>query len=126
MIFLIFFVYLFSQSKTQMTKEERESLLKKTSKPIFEGNMRELKLDRKVSEKDISFKYDRDKIKEILNKYNFPTNYSFFEDTKAQINVKDQASCGSCWSFASTTALSYRFLKKELLWIYLLKSLFLA
>ena len=55
MIFLIFFVYLFSQSKTQMTKEERESLLKKTSKPIFEGNMRELKLDRKVSEKDISF-----------------------------------------------------------------------
>ena len=126
MIFLIFFACLLSQSKTQMTKEERESLLKKTSKPIFEGNMRELKLDRKVSEKDISFKYDRDKIKEILNKYNFPTNYSFFEDTKAQINVKDQASCGSCWSFASTTALSYRFLKKELLWIYLLKSLFLA
>ena len=95
-----------------MTNEERESLLKRTSKPIFEEKAREQKLDRLMSEKDISFKYNRDKIKEILIKYNFPTNYSFFEDTKAPINVKDQANCGSCWSFASTTALSYRFFKK--------------
>ena len=106
MILLIFFACLFFQSKAQMTNEEREFLLKKTSKTITEDIVIRQQLDKLINEKDISFKYDRDKIKEILNKYNFPTNYSFFEDTNAEKKVKDQIGCGACWSFASTTALS--------------------
>ena len=106
MTLLIFFACLFFQSKAQMTNEEREFLLKKTSKTITEDIVIRQQLDKLEDEKDISFKYDRDKIKKILDEYNFPQNYSFFEDTNAEKKVKDQISCGACWSFASTTALS--------------------
>ena len=103
---------MFFQSKAQMTNEEREFLLKKTTKPITEDMVIRQRLDKLVDEKDISFKYDRDKINVILDEYNFPQNYSFFEDTNAEKKVKHQLGCGACWSFASTTALSYRFFKK--------------
>ena len=112
MMLLIFFSCLLFQSKAQMTNEEREYLLKKTSKPITEDIVIRQQLDKLVHEKDISFKYDRDKIKKILDEYNFPQNYNFFEDTNAEKKVKSQEYCGACWSFASTTALSYRFFKK--------------
>ena len=112
MILLIFFACLFFQSKAQMTNEEREFLLKKTTKPITEDMVIRQRLDKLVDEKDISFKYDRDKINVILDEYNFPQNYSFFEDTNAEKKVKNQLDCGACWSFASTTALSYRLFKK--------------
>ena len=112
MILPLVFAFLIAQVKTQMTKEEREDLLKRTSKPIFEEYIKEQNYDRLEKGKDISFKYNKDKIKEIINEYNFPQNYNFFEDSNAEINVKQQGSCGACWSFASTTALSYRFFKK--------------
>ena len=47
-----------------------------------------------------------------MEEYDFPKEYNFLEDTNATIHVKDQKSCGSCWSHAATTCLSYRYHKK--------------
>ena len=69
MILLICFAFFFSLSKAQMTKEERESLLKKISKPIREENIVVQQLDSLINEKDVSFRYDKDKIKQIMNQY---------------------------------------------------------
>lgn len=111
-ILAIFFVLLFSGDNAQMTVEEREMLLKKTAIHINEKNFF-------IKQKDLltydnSFKYDINKIKEIINKYKFPENYNFTKEENITVIIKDQESCGSGWSFASTTALSYRFNKKNI------------
>lgn len=64
-----------------------------------------------VDETDISFKYDNIRIKEVLDQNNFPQEYNFMEENNIDPIIKNQDSCESSWSFASTTALSYRFLK---------------
>ena len=46
-----------------------------------------------------------------MKKYNFPESYNFFEDENITPNVKNQEKCGSCWAFASTSSLAYRFQK---------------
>lgn len=112
-ILSIFFILLFSGNKGQMTIEERENLLKKSAIQINEKNFI---INKKVDNlsKDISFKYDAQKIKEIINKYRFPEKYNFIEEEKITAIIKNQEGCGSCWSFASTTALSYRFKKQNI------------
>ena len=72
----------------------------------------------KIAEKNIqskyinSIQYDHKKIEEIISQYDFPYNYNFIEDSKTDIHKKNQGLCNCSWSFASTTALSYRFYKK--------------
>ena len=72
----------------------------------------------KISEKNIeqkyinSIQYDPKKIIDIISEYDFPYNYNFIEESKIDINIKNQGSCNCSWSFASTTSLSYRFYKK--------------
>ena len=56
--------------------------------------------------------YDHKRIQEIISQYNYPYNYNFIEDSKTDIHKKNQGSCNCSWSFALTTALSYRFHKK--------------
>ena len=112
-ILSIFFILLFSGSKAQMTKEEREKLLKKAAIRINEKNFA-IKKEVDNLSNDISFKYDANRIKEIINKYNFPEDYNFIEEENITAVIKNQDQCGSCWSFASTTALSYRFKKKNI------------
>lgn len=112
-ILSIFFILLFSGNKAQMTKEERERLLKKAAIRINEKNF-DIKKEVVKLSNDISFKYDVSRIKEIINKYNFPEDYNFIEEENITAVIKNQEACGSCWSFASTTALSYRFKKKNI------------
>ena len=76
------------------------------------------KLFETISENNIqteyknSIEYNPKKIKEIIDKYDFPEHYNFIEETEAEIHPKNQGKCNCSWSIASTTALSYRFHKK--------------
>ena len=110
--FIILMFFLLEQITSQMNNKERKYLMEKLTKKISWDNPKEIKSEyysRNYLKKSI--KYDPDKIESIMNKYNFPRYYNFFEDTGTTINVKDQASCGSCWSHASTTSLAYRYNK---------------
>ena len=61
-----------------------------------------------------SFYYDINTINGILKTYDFPQNYNFLEKHNITPIVKDQKNCNCCWSFASTSALAYRFKLKGL------------
>ena len=98
-----------------MTKEEREFLLKKVTKPIKSSSTESHNIIKELYETDNEpniIKYHSKKISFILDKYSFPEKYNYLEAVNCPSVIKDQKNCGACWSFSSTTALSYRFYKK--------------
>lgn len=105
-------ILLISGIKLQLTDDEREKLYKRVTKRI---NFSEIKskitlFNSVYYRSDIT--YEPSKIKDIIDKNKFPQSYNFIEEEKPEVVIKDQEQCGSCWSFASTTALAYRFHKK--------------
>ena len=56
-------------------------------------------------------KYNVSDIQALLAQYNLPENYNYLTDVNATADVKNQQSCGCCWSFAATSALAYRYKK---------------
>ena len=106
----LLFLMLFYYSQPQLSNEERNNLLKKVTKSIsIETFFRPLTSEEEEYYGEIT--YQASKIKEIIQEHNFPNSYNYIETEKITPIIKDQASCGCCWSFASTTALAYRFHK---------------
>ena len=97
---------------TEMRIEERNFLYNKYLKEMS-FNQKDLVFKKVISNKYTTpdIKYDFNKIKELIKKYNFPETYNFFKDENIKANIKNQQSCGSCWAFAATSSLSYRFQK---------------
>ena len=116
LLFIISFIFLIFQINSKMTEEERKRLLNKLTKKISIKNINELK-QKKLEEKLYQAEtilYDKEKIDGILEKYDFPQNYSFLDATSCPTVVKDQGMCGCCWSHAATTALAYRYHKIDI------------
>ena len=112
LIILLPLFFLFSGINSGLTEEERKALLKKVTKFVsFSSGNEPLN---QYYAKDNSYKmtYEASKIKEIIDKYDFPESYNFIDAESPTVHIKDQEDCGSCWAFASTTALAYRFHKK--------------
>ena len=93
--------------------QKRKELLDKLAIKISPSDF-----DLKVFDQDDYFKdsfkqmkYNVSDIQALIAQYNLPESYNYLTDVDATSDVKNQASCGSCWSFAATSALAYRYKK---------------
>ena len=114
MTFLIFVLLVF-KANSLLPPEKREELLNKyTNKITPESFYSDENFFNPNDLKEHSFYYDVNTINGILKTYDFPQNYNFLEKHNITPIVKDQKNCNCCWSFASTSALAYRFKLKGL------------
>ena len=115
----ILFIFLLSSIKEvyfKLTELKRQELLSKLTRKISLENINEIKTvefstHQSLLEEGIS--YDPAQIEQLLKENDFPLSYNFIEETNATVNIKDQASCGCCWSHVATTALAYRYHAKK-------------
>ena len=107
-------ILLFHGILSQMTVEKREDLMRKVTQKIDILNynayfplkpLNDIYINEEIT-------YDPNKIKQIIKENGFPESFNFIDQYKPIVNVKDQKSCGSCWAFATSTALAYRYKKQ--------------
>ncbi len=55
--------------------------------------------------------YDVSEIQKLISEYDIPETFNYFNQSGAEIIIKDQVNCGSCWSFSATSVLAYRYKK---------------
>ena len=112
----IFFLIII-QVQLNLRAEKRQELIDKLTTKIsiidIAQNPEEIEDDEYIFQDDTfqQMKYNLTYIRELLQKYNFPESYNYLNETGAEKIVKNQENCGCCWSFASTSALAYRFKK---------------
>ena len=109
---ILLFLLILSFVQTQLSEQEKQNLLKKNLKINNITNPEILFSSVKSNAVKKNPKYDPEKIKEIIIKYNFPENYSFIDDLNPPIRIKKLSYGENDFAFASTTALSYRLFKK--------------
>ena len=116
-ILIIICFILIIQINSTISEEERKNLLKKYTKKILMENNSMSKINslkQNYYSKQLKIepmKYDIETIDSIIEKYDFPKNYNFLNDTSCPTVIKDQGYCGCCWSHAATTSLAYRYHK---------------
>ena len=114
LIIFLFILFIGNQVFSKLPEQKRQNLLNKLTKEITFDNLDEFKnirFDFESSSLKDGINYDPARIKKIIEENDFPEEYNFLEDTNATVHVKDQQSCGCCWSHAATTALAYRYHK---------------
>ena len=116
-ILILLSIILINQTISIMSEEERKNLLNKYTKKIslensFTSEINSLK-QKYYSQnvKDDHMTYDVEAIDAIIDKYGFPKDYNYLNETSCPTVVKDQGRCGCCWSHAATTSLAYRYHK---------------
>ena len=114
LIILLFILFIENQVLSKLSDQKRQNLLNKLTKKISFDNLDEFKnmrFDFESTSQKNGIDYDPARIQKIIEENDFPQEYNFLEDTNATVHVKDQQSCGCCWSHAATTALAYRYHK---------------
>ena len=116
--FFFFLSILIINVFSKFTEEQRHLFLQKlTDKISIENLSKDFNTIKNGIVKDenedeyYGIKYDKTKIDGIISKYNFPQSFNFLEKYGIEPIVKNQKSCGCCWSHSATTALAYRFKK---------------
>ena len=111
---LLIFSLLIIQVQLRLEPEQRQELLDRLAKKISISDLEKgnhYLYDDEALTSCQAMKYNVSDIQELLKKYDLPEYFNYFENTGATKNVKDQQRCGSCWSFAATSSLAYRYYK---------------
>ena len=111
---LLIFSLLIIQVQLRLEPEQRQELLDRLAKKISISDLEKgnhYLYDDEALTSCQAMKYNVSDIQELLKQYDLPEYFNYFENTGAPKNVKDQQRCGSCWSFAVTSSLAYRYYK---------------
>ena len=108
------FITIITLVSCKFSEQEIENLRNKYFRKMNLETFETLKEKKQSKKLQAGINYDPEKIKAIMDFLGVPENYTFFNETGAQKHVKDQKSCGCCWSHASTSALAYRYFLKNI------------
>ena len=91
---IILILTLISTFQSQLTEEERQNLLDKVFNKKKQPELEKWIFPAKANDEEgQSLNYDPEKIKQIINKYKFPSSYNFIEAVNPPVNIKNQESC---------------------------------
>ena len=112
--FFLVLTFLLLSINSKFTDEQRHYFLEKLTKKVTLEDL-EKDLDPLKNEGNINdytgIKYNKTKIDEIIEKYNFSQSFNFTQKYNIKPIIKNQERCGCCWSHSATTALAYRYKK---------------